>query len=166
MCVVADCYHYRRMTVEEKLIIFWNDNQLGESGNTDKKWNLFRIGFFKLYFPNLGQRGYLLHDVNHLLSGYGIDWFSEFQIAAWELGSGRRKGFYLSNFYPIVGFFLGLVSIPKRTLNAYKKGKNRVNAHILSHKENVLGMEFDDLVLLSNRNKNALSTENQPFTHL
>lgn len=142
------------MTVKEKLETFWKGNELGVNGKVGSTWNLFEVGFFSFYFPNLSKKGYLLHDVNHLLSGYGVDWLSEFEIAAWELGSGRRKGFCLSNFYPIIGSFLGLLFIPKKTINAFKNGKLRVNAHIISHRVNdIMEMEFDELNLLSHRTK-------------
>lgn len=141
------------MLVKEELELFWKRHQLGDRGKVDASWNFFRAGFLRFYLPNLSKKGYLLHDVNHLLSGYGIDWRSEFEIAAWELGSGRRKGFYLSNLYPLVGFLLGLVVIPKRTRRAYRKGKQRINAHILSHRVSVLETELEELQRLSQRNE-------------
>ncbi|WP_109831427.1 hypothetical protein [Reichenbachiella versicolor] len=142
------------MKVKEKLEVFWKENNLGKDGKIDASWNLFKIGRLGFYFPNLSKKGYLLHDVNHLLSGYGIDWLSEFEIAAWELGSGSRKVFYLSNFYPIVGFLLDLIFIPSRTIRALKDGKSRANAHILSHTVNdIMDMEFDELVRSSHQKR-------------
>ena len=90
-----------------------------------------------------------MHDVNQLLCGYGIDWYGEFEAAAWELGSGGRKGFGLSWFYPIIGSLLGLIIIPKRTLKAYKLGLKRKNAYILSRTNEVLEMKFVELYNLS-----------------
>lgn len=137
------------MTTEEKLQVFWDNNQLGQSGNVEEKWNLFRVGFFQFYFPNLSVDGYLLHDINHLLGGYGLDWLSEFEVAAWEVGSGGRTGFGLSNFYPLIGLLLGLIITPKRTILAYKKGRLRVNAHKLSAQGDILKIEYEDLLELS-----------------
>ena len=86
------------MTVKEKLSIFYTENKLGKDGGVNKNWNQFNIGKFFFLFPNLNKKGYLLHDVNHLLCKYGIEWYNEFEVAAWELGSGGRKGFGLSWF--------------------------------------------------------------------
>ncbi|MCG8328684.1 MAG: hypothetical protein MI974_13420 [Chitinophagales bacterium] len=139
------------MTVEEKLEIFWSENCLGKRGLVDSRWNKFIIGSLSFYLPNLSRKGYLLHDVNHLISGYGIDWLSEFEIAAWELASGGRKGFYLSWAYPVLGSLLGLIIIPKRTLAAFKKGSSQKNAHILSANRNILKMNFNELKQLSQK---------------
>lgn len=91
-------------------------------------------------FLNLNKKGYLMNDINHLLCGYGIEWYGEFETAAWELGSGGRKGFGLSWFYPIFGSVIGLFMIPKRTVIAYKLGVKRKNAHILSRENKILEM--------------------------
>ena len=90
-----------------------------------------------------------MHDVNHLLCGYGIDWYGEFETAAWELGSGGRKGFGISWFYPIIGSLLGILIIPKRVFKAYRLGLKRKNAHILINDTEVLEMDFEQLAKLS-----------------
>jgi len=122
------------MKVKEKLQVFYTQNSLGEDGGINEQWNRFKVGQFSFLFPNLHKQGYLLHDVNHLLCGYGIDWYGEFETAAWELGSGGRKGFGISWFYPITGSLLGLLIIPKRVFKAYQLGLKRKNAHILIKK--------------------------------
>lgn len=137
------------MKVKEKLIEFYSSHNLGENGGVTRNWNKFRIGKLFFVFPNLSKAGYQLHDVNHLLCGYGIDWFGEFEIAAWELGSGGRKGFGLSWFYPVVGCLLGLIIIPKRCIAAYKAGLKRINAHALSKDFEILELEFNQLKQLS-----------------
>lgn len=138
-----------KMKVQEKLLEFYTKNNLGEDGGVNKNWNKFELGKLAFLFPNLNKRGYLLHDVNHLLCSYGIDWYGEFEVAAWELGSGGRKGFGLSWFYPIIGSLLGLILIPKRCIAAYKAGLQRTNAHILSKDFSILELEFEQLDKLS-----------------
>ena len=139
------------MQVKEKLIEFYTNNNLAKDGGVNQNWNKFKIGPFSVLFPNLGKEGYLLHDVNHLLCGYGIDWLGEFEIAAWEIGSGGRKGFGLSWFYPIVGFLFGLITNPKRTIKAFKKGLKQKNAHILSKDYEILEMELEELSAISKK---------------
>lgn len=137
------------MKVQEQLQKFYTQYNLGKDGGVNDDWNKFKMGRISFPFPNLGKKGYLLHDVNHLLCGYGIDWYGEFETAAWELGSGGRKGFGLSWFYPIIGSILGILSIPKRTFRAYKQGTKRKNAHILSNNHKILEMNFEELYRLS-----------------
>lgn len=133
------------MTVKEKLIEFYKKNNLAIDGSVNEDWNEFRISYFSFIFPNLNKKGYLLHDVNHLLSGYGIDWYGEFETAAWEIGSGGRQGFGLSWFYPITGLILGIILTPKRTLAAYKQGRRRKNAHLLSREYKILELKIEQL---------------------
>ena len=137
------------MKVKEKLHEFYSKNNLDKDGGVNKNWNRFKVGKFFFLFPNLNKQGYLLHDVNHLLCGYGIDWYGEFETAAWELGSGGRKGFGISWFYPITGSLLGLLIIPKRVIKAYQLGLKRKNAHILINNAEVLEMDFEQLSKLS-----------------
>jgi len=159
MHVLTVTFHQEKnkMKVKEKLTEFYKSNNLGIDGGVDKDWNKFEISYFTFLFPNLNKKGYLLHDVNHLLCGYGIDWFGEFETAAWEIGSGGRKGFGLSWFYPITGFLLGLILIPKRTIAAYNKGRKRKNAHLLSKKYKVLEMEIEELKKLSHNDETKIN---------
>lgn len=137
------------MKIKEKLIEFYRSNDLKVDGGVNEDWNKFKVGTFFFIFPNLNKDGYLMHDVNHLLCGYGIDWFGEFETAAWELGSGGRRGFGLSWFYPIVGCLLGLLLSPRRTWLAYQHGLKRTNAHILSKNHNILDLDTEQLIMLS-----------------
>ena len=134
------------VTVEERLRQFWLEYGLDEANTVYSDRNLFKIGTFRLSFPNLSKQGYMLHDVNHLLSGYELDWISEFELAAWELGSGARSGFGLSNLYPLFGTITGLILAPIRTVRAFKKGLWRVNAHRLSESFDVLVMDYHELL--------------------
>jgi len=138
------------MTVRENLTEFYNKNNLARDGGVNLDWNKFSLGKFSIHLPNLNKEGYLLHDVNHLLCGYHIDYFGEFETAGWELGSGGRKGFGLSWLYPIIGYLLGMITIPRRTTKAFKEGRKRKNAHILSKNYQILEMEMDQLMGLSN----------------
>jgi hypothetical protein len=52
----------------------------------------FTIGIFGLKhkFPNTESRKRVvpLHDLHHILTGYGTDWLGEAEIGAWELRAG------------------------------------------------------------------------------
>jgi len=137
------------MLVKEKLIEFYVRYDLPLDGGVNQDWNKFNLNSISFSLPNLNKQGYLFHDINHLLCGYGVDWLSEFETAAWEIGSGGRKGFKLSWFYPVVGALLGLIIIPSRTFAAYREGSKRKNAHILSKDHDVLDLEMEELYELS-----------------
>ena len=52
------------------------------------KWALVRVGPVPVGIPNVAarRRATPIHDLNHLVSGYGHDAMGEAENAAWELG--------------------------------------------------------------------------------
>lgn len=137
------------MKVKEALKQFWADNGFEEDGGVDNKFDKFTAFGIPFKFPNLSSKGYLLHDVNHLIHGYGTTWKEEFRASAWEIGAGGRKGYGISWFYPITGMLFGLICDFKQTTQAYKKGKNFLTSHVLSHKYDILELELEELKRLS-----------------
>jgi hypothetical protein len=95
------------------------------------------------FFPILRRDGpIILHDVHHMLTGYGFNWRGELEVAAWELGSGGC-GWHLLYWLDRLTFFLiGLVSAPRVTLRAFLHG---FHGHNLFGRdpEEVLHMDVD-----------------------
>ncbi len=58
----------------------------------------FTLGFggFRVKFPNVAARKRVipLHDLHHVLTGYGTDWMGEAEIGAWELRAGCNSWVY------------------------------------------------------------------------
>jgi len=63
-----------------------------------------------------------LHDLHHVLTGYGADFVGEFEISAWEVGAG------LGAWWPLwlitfPSFLLGWLVCPLRTRRAFVRGR-------------------------------------------
>ena len=103
---------------------------LDENGFTTEEYDLsvVSITFWGITFPlpNPPQRQIAVrfHDLHHLVTGYGTDPIGEAEISGWEL----RRGVGVFGFYVRVivffGTLLGLCHSPRRTLQAWRAGRN------------------------------------------
>lgn len=91
------------------------------------------IGPVAIYLPNLPsrKRAVKVHDLNHLVSGYGTDWQGEFEESAFELGTGMG-GYWFAWFINMGGLGAGLVRSRERTLRAFARGR-RARGSIYRH---------------------------------
>lgn len=79
-------------------------------------------------FPIYGfKKSLILHDINHVLSGYDTDWVGEFEIAAWELSSGGCGHYYLYWVDRFVFVSLGFLFAPRRTWRGFRRGFTHKN---------------------------------------
>ena len=93
--------------------------------------------------PLLGhQQAFLLHDVHHLVTGYGTKFREELALASWELGSGGCGYYVLFWFNRINALVLGLLLCPLRTVRALRAGYGLRNLYRRSATE-VLDLDFD-----------------------
>lgn len=105
---------------------------LEENGFTTEEYDLavVSITFWGITFPlpNPPQRQIAVrfHDLHHLVTGYGTDPIGEAEISGWELRRGVRVfGLYVRAIV-LFGTLLGLVHSPRKTLNAWQAGRNKV----------------------------------------
>jgi hypothetical protein len=127
-------------TISDKLITFYQDYNLGEDGGNHLTYVTLEIGpFFKIYIPNWDNRrkAVLRHDIHHLLTGYKSELLGEFEIAAWEIGSGCMNYFaaYLLN---SGGLLAGLLIYPIPTFKAFLLGCRTINLYQLHIEEKTL----------------------------
>jgi hypothetical protein len=84
----------------------------------------FTLGFwgFRVKFPNVAARKRVipLHDLHHVLTGYGTDWMGEAEIGAWELRAGCNSWvtYFLNGSGVIIGLFLSPVRVWRAFLGA------------------------------------------------
>lgn len=132
-------------TILEDLKEYWKKNNLPEDGGESEVFNKAQIGRFSFRYPNLNGKALLLHDINHFLTGYPTTWKGEFQVSAWELASGGRKGFPTTWIYPISLSILGLLFYPLQTIKAYKNGKDKQNAFIIYRQTDIFKMTINEI---------------------
>ena len=91
----------------------------------DDDW--FRVmirGRLRPIVPLFGaKRALALHDLHHVLTGYGTDLQGELGLAAWELASGGCAGslaFWVDRVFAVL---LGCVLFPRQVLRALRTGR-------------------------------------------
>ena len=137
------------MTIEESLREFYRTNHL------DERWMGIAIGENRLkvwpmrLIPKSLRDWLKVHDAHHLSTGYATDLAREAEIAAWALprnglnfGAGSWVLPFLTAADSVIPILIGLILMPKRIINAWKKGKGEYSLHKLDS-ELVLAMEFD-----------------------
>ena len=107
---------------------YFRVNDFGLDGGYQAAWVDFKLGPIPMPFPNTrGRRAAVrFHDLHHTLTGYGTDVLGEFEISAWEIGSGCA-GFVAAWQLDLSGMVGGLLSIPRRTWRAYLRGRQSRN---------------------------------------
>lgn len=87
-------------------------------------WITLPLGPLKLPLPNFSARkeAVRIHDLNHILTGYGTDWLGEFRASAFELGMGvgRYWAGWMINAGGAAG---GLLRAPGEMLRAHARGR-------------------------------------------
>lgn len=82
------------------------------------------VGPWKLRLPNppARQRVVAAHDLHHVLTGYGTDWFGEIEVSAWECRAGLGRSIVAWTI--CIPFTLaGLLVSPRRTLRALRSAR-------------------------------------------
>lgn len=83
-----------------------------------------RLGPVPIPIPNPPSRveALKLHDLHHLLTGYGTDIRSEWAISGWEVGAGLHRNPVAWTFC-LMGMAAGLMLAPVRTVRAFARGR-------------------------------------------
>jgi hypothetical protein len=104
--------------------VYFAVNQFGDDGGYDDAWVTVKLGPVPVSFPNVAGRvrAVRYHDLHHIITEYDTDIIGEFEIAAWELGSGC-KDFWAAWFLNLGSLTGGLLSAPRRTFRAFVRGR-------------------------------------------
>ena len=130
------------MTNKEALIKFYRFNQLDIEEDMDAEFVQIYIGCILAPIPNIqARKKYLrIHDLHHVMTGYGVDRIGESEASAWELGarSCRKPIISLMNLFALsTGFILS----PKRVTRAFYRGCRSKNLYYLA--DSTTAEEFD-----------------------
>lgn len=122
------------LKISDHLEKFYIDYHLGEDGGIHLRYVTLEItSFLTIYIPNWDNRrkAVLRHDIHHLLTGYKSELLGEFEIAAWEIGSGCMHYFaaYLLN---SGGLLAGILIYPRHTFKAFVLGCHSTNLYNLN----------------------------------
>ncbi len=115
--------------MREALRLHLAENGFPPDGGLSEKWAVVRVGPIPVGIPNIAarRRATPIHDLNHLVSGYGHDALGEAENAAWELGGGCKN--YAAAWVLNCGALgLGGAS-PKRVFAAYVRGRRSSNLY-------------------------------------
>lgn len=137
------------MTVREA-----RDAYLAENGFTvaayDDKWTDASFLGIKLKVPNTKRHrdAIMLHDLHHVVTGFGTDLLGEGEISAWEARRGLSAlGLYVGGIVTS-GMLLGLLLGPRRTLRAWRKSASRESLFPLS-KEDDFAARYERLLSMT-----------------
>ena len=126
-------------TLRQARARYFEENDFGEDGGYGARWVKLKLGPFPYAIPNTKGRvrAVRYHDLHHIMTGYRTDWIGEFEISAWEVGSGCRD-LAAAWFLNLSGMFAGLFLSPRRIFRAFVRGRNT---------RNLYGRTFDDALL-------------------
>jgi hypothetical protein len=117
------------ITLREALQNHLAEQGFPPDGGLSEKWGVVRIGPIPVCIPNIKarRRATPIHDLNHLLSGYGHDAMGEAEIGAFELGGGC-KTFWVAWMLNWGALLLGITR-PKRLFAAFVRGRRTGNLY-------------------------------------
>lgn len=105
-----------------------------------------RILGLSFKFPNTKtrKRAVPLHDLHHVLTGFGTDWVGEAEIGAWELRAGCNS--FITYFLNGSGVLIGIFLSPGRVWRAFRgaKGQRTLYRDPLAY-ESLLQMSVSEL---------------------
>jgi hypothetical protein len=111
------------MTAREGRALYFATGGIPADGGYEDDWVKLKMGPIPVGFPNTEgrRRAVKLHDLHHVLTGYGTSWTGEAEISAWEIASGCAS-YTAAWVINLGGLFIGLVVNPRRTRRAFLRG--------------------------------------------
>ena len=124
---------------------FFSDNGYGDDGGYSERWVKLKLGPLPFAIPNTASRKQAvpLHDLHHILTGYGTDWRGEFEISAWELGAGCGR-FSFAWQINLQGALAGLLVSPLRTMRAFRRGLRCRSLYTYEERERLFASTIAD----------------------
>jgi hypothetical protein len=117
------------LTLREGREVYLNANGFTMDEYTAPKFALYVLGR-KIWFPNppSRQRVIALHDLHHVLTGYGTDLEGESEIGAFELRAGCNTPFLW--FINLVAVGGGVFVAPIRTFRAFLASRGQRSLYV------------------------------------
>jgi hypothetical protein len=117
------------MSIREARDLYFERNGFSLAGYSAPTFTLKFLGI-AVTFPSTAnrKRALPLHDLHHIVTGYGTDWIGEAEISAWELRAGART---MARFGMVVywldisGVMLGMLISPRRIWRAFRAARGQ-----------------------------------------
>ena len=124
---------------------FWADNGYGDDGGYGERWVKLKLGPIPFAIPNTAsrKRAVPLHDLHHILTGYGTDWQGEFEISAWEIGAGCGR-YTFAWTIDLQSALVGLLVCPLRVARAFRRGLRSRSLYTHPERERLSTMRIAD----------------------
>jgi hypothetical protein len=134
------------LTLHDARDEYFRVNNFGPNGGYDDAWVDFKLGPIPMPFPNSAgrKRAVRFHDLHHTLTGYATDTLGEFEISAWEIGSGCA-GYVAAWQLNLAGMTGGLFAAPRRTWRAFVRGRQSRNLYRAHYDEALLARRVADV---------------------
>lgn len=143
-------------TLREARDTYFDANGFPPGGGYEAKWVDFELGPIPMPFPNTEsrRRAVKVHDLHHVLTGYQTDIWGEFEISAWEVGSGCRS-YYAAWFLNLGGMATGMLTVPRRTVRAFFRGRRTKNLYDTTFDDALLARRLGDVRKESNLDRRS-----------
>lgn len=118
------------MTAIDAISKFYEKEELGSDGGSEKKIIWFKFGFIYIPMPNLSSRSenLYLHDISHVVTGNDITWKGESSTGSWEIGAGGWMNLWFPMILTIWSMGVGVMFYTKESYKWFQKGKTMYNA--------------------------------------
>lgn len=133
------------LTVLEARKIYFSNSGFSDHTYTDR-WAKLPFLWFHIYLPNFsGRRKAIpLHDINHILTEYKTDWWGEWQIGAYEIGTGCGP-YWAGWIISLQGIIAGAIFAPRKSVQAFARGRRSKGVYHFSNHESLLLEKVGDL---------------------
>ncbi len=126
-------------TILENRARYFEANGFGDGGYSDTWVTLKEIWGFRIGIPNTAGRvrAVRLHDIHHVLAGYGTNWTGEAEIGAFEIGAGCGDHYaaWVLNGSTLV---YGIVIAPRKVFRAFVRGRHATSLYSGEWRDSIL----------------------------
>ena len=133
-------------SISENRARYFEANGFGDGGYNDTWVTLKRIWGFRIGIPNTAGRvrAVRLHDIHHVLAGYGTNWTGEAEIGAFEIGAGcgRHYAAWVLNGSTLV---YGIFIAPRKVFRAFVRGRHATSLYSGEWRDSILEEITGDL---------------------
>lgn len=149
-----------RVLVRDALTSYYREHKLPLDGGASSSWFQVHIGPLSIPLPNppARRRAVILHDINHLITGYNTIFSDgEFSIACFEVGAGCGR-FAIAWYLNLSMFAIALMLRPRASFAAFLRGRRSKSLYLTGRDADVLAaMSLNDV-------RDLLQVDTHPIT--